>query len=190
MTKEKTIKDTELQREIAALAGRRAENLFNDGGLCCAESVLLTINNGFQGGLSPEMAKSLGSGFCGGIGDSGCLCGALAGAIMALGLFVSPARLDGLRKNKFRKLSKTMHDRFNDDCGSTCCRVLIKDYVNDRRARAKNCMGLTGKGAELATELLLDLRPELLNRVDMKFLQQQDRRISSLLRVKVPNKWG
>ena len=61
--------------EIIELFRRRAENLFENQKLCCSESLLLVLNHGFNGGLSSEQAKQLGSGFCGGMGEAGCTCG-------------------------------------------------------------------------------------------------------------------
>jgi hypothetical protein len=52
--------------------------------------LLLMLNNGFNGGLSSQQMKQLGAGFCGGMGEAGCACGALSGAIMGLGLLVAP----------------------------------------------------------------------------------------------------
>ena len=76
--------------EIVLLVKQRAENLFTNLRLCCSEALLLVLNHGFNGGLSSEQAKQLGAGFCGGMGEAGCTCGALSGAIMGLGLLVGP----------------------------------------------------------------------------------------------------
>jgi hypothetical protein len=72
--------------DIIKLVHQRAENLYENHKLCCSESLLLVLNHGFNGGLSSEQAKQLGAGgFCGGMGEAGCTCGALSGAIMGLG---------------------------------------------------------------------------------------------------------
>lgn len=168
--------------EIAELAGQRAENLFKAHRLCCASSVLLVINQGFRGEFAPETAISLGAGFCGGIGDCGCLCGALAGAVAAIGLFLAPNRPAGLRKKRFRNLIKKLHDRFNEHAGSTCCRNLIAPFVDNSKGRNEHCKGLTGLGAQLTAELLLKERPDFLSGVDLDFLRQHDSRIVGLLK--------
>lgn len=170
------------QQDICRLAGRRAENFYTAHRLCCSESVLLVINQGFSGPLSRETAVSLGAGFCGGLGDAGCVCGGLAGAVMALGLFLAPNRADGLPKKHFRELTKKLHDRFHQQAGSTCCRVLISEFTNDPKARKTHCRELTGLGAQLTAELLLETRPDLLASANLEFLNQQDSRISGLIK--------
>lgn len=168
--------------EIIGFAGQRAENLFKAHRLCCASSVLLVTNQGFGGELAPETAISLGAGFCGGIGDCGCICGALAGAVAALGLFLAPHRPGGLKKKPFRKLTKELHDRFNEQAGSTCCRDLIAPFADSSKARNKHCKGLTGLAAQLTAELLLKNKPDFISTVDLDFLRQQDSRIAGLLK--------
>src|SRR5210317_1202515 len=104
--------------DIIKLVHQRAENLYKNYKLCCSESLLLVLNHGFNGGLTSEQAKQLGAGFCGGMGEAGCTCGALSGAIMGLGLLVGPHAKNGLGKKKFRTLSKKMHDRFHEQFSS------------------------------------------------------------------------
>ncbi len=169
--------------EIVRLAGRRAANLFTARRLCCSEAVLLVLNNGFSGSLDFDTARNLGAGFCGGMGDAGCVCGALSGAVMGLGLFLGPAAPNGLNKKKFRALIKELHDAFQTKQGSTCCRILIQDFSNGKHktARHKHCTGITEHGARLAVELLLKTRPALLARADLAFLAKQDSRLTGLL---------
>jgi C_GCAxxG_C_C family probable redox protein len=67
------------------LIGSRAENLFETHQLLCSEAVLFVLNEGLRGGLAAEFAIRLASGFGDGIGKTGCMCGAFAGALMGLG---------------------------------------------------------------------------------------------------------
>ena len=168
--------------EILDLVRGRAENFYHSRGLCCSQAVLLAINGGFRGHLSEELAIRIGAGFCGGIGEAGCVCGGLAGAVMALGLFLSPDAPHGLREKKFRKLSKKLHDSFQEQAGSLCCRVLIEDYQNDKKGQKKYCRGLTGFAAELVAGLLLDVRPELVEQVDLEFMRQRDSLLVGLIK--------
>jgi len=64
--------------------GKRAEELFGDTGLYCAESVLKAVSEfvGIDSPLIPKMA----TGFCGGMARYGGLCGAVSGGVMALGM--------------------------------------------------------------------------------------------------------
>ena len=89
-----------LKTEIIELARQRAENLFTNHRFCCSEALLLVLNHGFNGGLSSEQAAQLGSGFCGGMGEAGCTCGALSGAVMGLGLLIAARNLIIARRER------------------------------------------------------------------------------------------
>lgn len=173
-----------LPAEIVELARQRAENLFENHKLCCSEALMLLLNHGFNGGLSSEQALQLGSGFCGGMGEAGCTCGALSGAIMGIGLLVGPHAKgkNVLTKKGLRQLAKKMHDRFHEQFSSTCCRVLIKEFEHDRKGRSKFCANLTGITAAVAAELLLETCPELLPNVKVEYLAGRDSKIISFLK--------
>jgi C_GCAxxG_C_C family probable redox protein len=171
--------DSTLQTpEIIELVRRRAENLFENHKLCCSEALLLVLNHGFKGGLSSEQAKQLGAGFCGGMGEAGCTCGALSGAIMGLGLLLGPHAKNGMGKKNFRQLAKKLHDRFHERFLSTCCRVLIREFDRDRKRRSKFCANLTGATAAIAAELFLETRPDLAQRVQADYLAEKDSKIT------------
>jgi len=168
--------------EIIELIRQRAENIFENCKLCCSESLLLVLNHGFNGGLTSEQAKQLGAGFCGGMGEAGCTCGALSGALMGMGLLVGPHAKDGLGKKSFRLLAKKMHDRFHAEFSSTCCRVLIKDFDRSSKDRSRFCSHLTGTAAAFAAELLLAARPELLQRLQADYLVARDSKLTGFLK--------
>ena len=52
----------------------------------CSESVLLAVSQEF--GIESEVIPKIASCFAGGIGNSGSVCGAVTGAVMAIGLIV------------------------------------------------------------------------------------------------------
>ena len=166
--------------ELAELARGRAVNLYQAHRLCCSESVLVVMNQGFGGGLAPEVALRLGSGFCGGM-DAGCLCGGLGGAVIALGLFLGPGTPAWPGKRRFRELTRRLHDRFREVQGTVCCRELVQPFAGNRRARSENCAGLTGTGACLACSFILEARPELADHADLAFLSGRDSRLSALI---------
>ncbi len=163
--------------EIVSLAGQRAANIFDARGYCCAEAVIATMNQGFRGGLAPELAAQLGSGFCHGMGGAGCTCGSLAGAEVALSLFLGPRQPQGLKKKEFEKVAREMHDRFRDRFSATCCRVLLK---RRKEKQGASCKELTQGGAELAAALLLENRPELAGDADLDFLALRESKMGNL----------
>lgn len=116
--------------------GEQAGVLY-DGGYNCAQAVLQATT----GRNDPEllaMAKAFG----GGIGKSGCLCGAVSGGVMALGLS-GKAELGG-------KLVEAFRGEFR----STCCRALSKDYQWLSREHKANCRKLTVTAAGMVDRLL------------------------------------
>lgn len=117
-------------------SGARAGVLF-DGGYNCAQAVLQAAT----GRDDPEllaMAEAFGSG----IGESGCLCGAVTGGVMALGLKGRGDR-SGALVAAFRKSFRT-----------TCCRGLSKDYQWLSREHLANCRHVTVATAAMVEELL------------------------------------
>ena len=168
--------------DLIKLVGQRAENLYENHKLCCSESLLLVLNHGFEGGLTSKQAKQLGAGFCGGMGEAGCTCGALSGAIMGLGLLVGPHAKNGPSKKKFRELSKKVHDKFKEKFSSTCCRVLIEPYDKDKKGRSHFCSNLTATTAVLAAELLLEFDPKLVKHAQKNYLASRDSKISGFLK--------
>lgn len=165
--------------EIVSLAGERAANVYEARGLCCAESVVLVMNQAFGGELSEEMATRLGSGFCHGMGGAGCTCGSLAGAEIALSLFLSPRQKGGMRKKNFEKLAKELHDRFRARFAATCCRVLLK---RRKEKDGASCKELTQGGAVIVAAILLEANPALAASADMEFLRTRESKVGAMAR--------
>jgi C_GCAxxG_C_C family probable redox protein len=116
--------------------GEQAGVLY-DGGYNCAQAVLQAAT----GRNDPEllaMAKAFG----GGIGKSGCLCGAVSGGVMALGLSGKP------------ELGGKLVEAFRAEFRTTCCRALSKDYQWLSREHKTNCRRLTVAAADMVERLL------------------------------------
>jgi len=104
----------------------RAENLFLTRQLQCAEAVMVVLNQGLGGDLPQELAVRLASALPEGLGRRGCLCGALNGGALALGLFMGrngPGYRNGAT---VRKAVGALHDQFKAAYKAACCRVLTK----------------------------------------------------------------
>ena len=74
---------------------------------------------GLEDGPVPRMA----TGFGGGIGGSGATCGALVGAVMAVGLIHGRDSSDGDRQAA-TAISQKIHRAFEEQMGSAACREL------------------------------------------------------------------
>ncbi len=134
-----------------------AQSLFDS--LLCAPAVLVSLNRILGGGAEEKTLRRLAAALPEGLGGAGCLCGALGGAQLGLGLFLG----DGLRPwNRLSPLSRSLHDQFRREHGSTCCRVLTKKVRHRPRAHLRQCAHLTGRAAALAAAIILEQRPRLL----------------------------
>jgi C_GCAxxG_C_C family probable redox protein len=167
--------------QLAVIIGKRAENLYVTGQLLCSEAILVVTNRGLRGGLAEGMDLRLASALPIGIGESGCTCGALSGAALALGLFLGRDR-PGSNGKQAMSAANLLHNRFKGFFGSTCCRVLTQKVKRDPKEHFKQCAKITGQTAELAALLILERRPELAKNADLAYLQAMDSWLGSKLR--------
>ncbi len=138
----------------------RAENLYLTRQMLCAEAILSALNQGLGGGLTEDQAVAIAAPFCIGLGESGCLCGALGGAQAAVGLLLGKDHTYR-RRGEIRAATRRLHDQFKAAHGSACCRALTRKVKHDKAAHFRQCAELTADGAEMAARLILERRPEL-----------------------------
>ena len=102
-------------------ASQRSLDLFRSG-FFCAESVLQAIaeSQGIRSDLIPRIA----SGFCSGISRTGCICGAVSGAIMGLNLVAGRNSPSESIESSFT-LTHKLISQFEKQFGSVNCRQLI-----------------------------------------------------------------
>jgi C_GCAxxG_C_C family probable redox protein len=170
--------------DLIQLIGRRAENLFLTGQMWCAEAVICTLNQGLNGGLPPETARGLVAGFSQGLGGSGCMCGALNGAVVGLGLFLAGCGTSQRRaEKKVRQLSAGLHDRFKLQFGAACCRVLCRTAGHGAGQPMQRCAAQTRFAAQAAARIIIEQRPGLVKQADLPYLQKKDTRLQAGLRL-------
>ena len=128
--------------ECLALAEQcriEAEALYRSGKYHCAEAVLEALRRKFSPDV-PEAVVGTVSGFGGGSG-SGCICGAVSGGTVAIGMVLQD-------KKKTAHLTRELHTWFKEKYGYTCCKII----------RAENpkgvCPVLTGEVAGKIAEML------------------------------------
>lgn len=144
--------------ELLDTVQANAEELFRSGTFFCSESVVQTINE-LLGKPYDENVVKMASGFPVGMGKSGCLCGAVSGGQMALGMVYGRVEGEAMKEEMFEK-AKGLHDYIKSEYKSTCCRVITKEWTGDNfksEARKKHCITITGKVARwIANELIKD----------------------------------
>lgn len=125
----------------------KAASWFTKGFNCC-QSVLLAANETYSLGLNPDFLQDAGYFFQEGM-SSGCTCGALVGAEMALGLI---NKHQGL--NLKPQAAAELHESFVKTFGSSCCRVLRKKQGVVERVTKQGCKRITAVTSGLLYELV------------------------------------
>jgi C_GCAxxG_C_C family probable redox protein len=127
----------------------------------CAQSVLLTMQE-YYGIRRNRLIPRIATAFGGGIGRRGSLCGALTGAIMAIGLEHGTNKTVLIEKEKAYEIALKFYDQFVEECGSPFCRELIGyDLTNPeelKRMRKSNvreekCSHFVKKAVEILISL-------------------------------------
>ena len=165
-------------KNVIELIQARATNLYETRQLYCSEAVLVALNYGFGGGLSEKSAIGLASAFPVGIGNSGCLCGAIGGGLIAIGLILG----EHLTRDKVREAAGLLHARFKEQYGSTCCRVLTRDVKEKPSVHFRQCSEITKNTARLSAEILMQYKPELIYSTDISYLKKKDNTVLSLIK--------
>jgi C_GCAxxG_C_C family probable redox protein len=136
--------------DLALEARSRAGNKFKEG-LNCSESIIQAFNEMLNNPLSPESLK-MATCFGGGLGHAGCMCGALTASAMILGLL--KGRVDPEQdREPIYELARDFHNRFENQYGGTCCRV-INPHEFDSREHLRHCLKITGSTAKLLMEFI------------------------------------
>jgi len=117
----------------------------------CAEAILRAMCDTLEIKLSDEALK-MASGFGGGMGHAGCVCGALAASVMVLGILQGRTNKEQSRVPVY-SAAEEFHRKFNEKFGGTCCRVL-NPYQFETKEHLRNCLKLTGNTAELLNEYI------------------------------------
>jgi C_GCAxxG_C_C family probable redox protein len=136
---------------LGEIASERARSYFDKGRNCC-QAVMLGGSEALGIEIPALLIESL-SGAGGGLGLSGCLCGALLGGTLLLGLKKNGEK----NRRKVVKLTNRLYEAFHQNFGSTCCRILRKGLsFNDPNLRM-HCRQITAETAKLAVELIGEL---------------------------------
>lgn len=143
----------ENNKEKIEEAKARAFDFYSKDQFVCSEAVLYTIN-GILGNPLPAGIVRLASGFGGGIGDSGYVCGALTGGVMAIGLAFGRTK-PGASCPKLLPATRELLEWFNQRFGSSNCSVLTKKRGIYGGKDSDRCGVMTGETAARTMELIL-----------------------------------
>ena len=153
----------ESNKDIIDRVRETAEGYFQRGEFFCSEAVVHAINE-LLGWSYPQEITKLASAFPIGLGKSGCLCGAVSGGAMALGMAYGRNHGEAMDERMFPVTVK-LHDYVKSLYKSTCCRVIIKDYEFTSPERKAHCVQITGEVAAWVAEQFLS-DPAIAARID------------------------
>jgi C_GCAxxG_C_C family probable redox protein len=97
----------------------RAEHNFVADSYNCAEAVVAAFSE--ARGEAPRALTALVSGFGGGVGGLGHMCGAISGGLVVLGRAAGEMGLD---RATTRGMARELHETFEQAFGETSCRAL------------------------------------------------------------------
>lgn len=134
-----------------------AEESYRRGFFCC-EAVMETIMKHFEVDMPYDTIR-MASGMAIGIGKSGCVCGALNGGVLAIGMFFGRTEHKGPKDPnvvKCMKLTNELHDWFreNNTKKVACCRILTREFDMSQGGHKAQCIYYTGMCAAKAAELI------------------------------------
>ncbi|RPF42060.1 C_GCAxxG_C_C family probable redox protein [Hydrogenoanaerobacterium saccharovorans] len=132
-----------------------AEELFR-GGFFCSEAVVSSIRSNFELDI-PEQVIAMASGFPVGIGRSKCLCGAVSGGVLALGIFFGRTVPKDPKVEKNLEVAKELHDYFKVANGKNaiCCRTLTKEFDMGKGEHKEQCIYYTGLVAAKVAQIVI-----------------------------------
>ncbi len=143
-------------REVEKRAGQLIAS-----GMHCSESVLMAIAEakGIESPLIPRIA----TGFAGGLSGTKNTCGAVTGAIMALGIAFGRDDAEAHSTPMYRKVQDFL-TRFETEFSSINCFDLTQCDLGTKEGRqqfqekevGRKCMGYTARAAAIVAELVND----------------------------------
>jgi C_GCAxxG_C_C family probable redox protein len=104
------------------------------GGFNCSQAVFTAIAE--RHGFDKELTLKIAAGFGGGIARLQKTCGAVTGAVMAIGLISGSSQADDtLQKEKVYSLTREFIDRFNTKHGTLKCSELLGHSLSTEEDR-------------------------------------------------------
>ena len=140
----------EMVREVA-------EEYFRSGTYYCSEAVVETINDVLGKPYEDDVVR-LASGFPIGMGKAQCLCGAVSGGQIGLGMVYGRKKGEPMDPEMF-EIAKGLHDYVKEEYRSCCCRVITRQWAGDdfkSEGRKQHGNAITGNVAVWVVNELIE----------------------------------
>jgi C_GCAxxG_C_C family probable redox protein len=151
-----------MTRDVMDKARKRAEEIFNEKRANCAEAVFLAVHELVDTDFPPEVSRLL-TPLGGGVAVRGENCGAMLGAVIALGLVYGRGKSDEEALEDHRShlwdtysLYNQLPHRFKEKFGSIECWDLTRPHTYGTKKCRRNCENIVGETAAMVMELLLE----------------------------------
>lgn len=145
--------DVKTTAGVEQLAKERAYHHYRNGANC-AEAVLRALPEAL-GRPDLELPPSVAAAWAGGVADSGCLCGALAAAVMIAGVCAGDEHSSRRARDKAaRKMSKRIKEAFDERYGSSCCRAIRRRLDPESPQSNRYCADITADATGIAASVL------------------------------------
>lgn len=125
---------------------------YHKQGFNCAQSVICALAPALD--VDPRMAFPLTEGFGAGMGGMTETCGAISGAVVALGVVESTGFDEPTSKGRTYKLARELCQRFEAKNGSTICRVL--KGVGSEAGPLRSCPGCIDDAIDLFVDIMVE----------------------------------
>lgn len=126
---------------------------YYQSGLWCGESVVKAVNEAL-GMPMPEGIHRMASGFCEGLGGSRCICGALAGAVMASGIVLGRERAEDAWEPSYEAAAELRRRWIEFEGAETCDEVARRHGGMSAPQRWAHCAELVGLAARWVIEIV------------------------------------
>ncbi len=111
--------------------------VYHHDGYNCAQAVLLTLYDHMYPNAKNDVIPKIATGFGGGMGRCGLVCGALTGAIMAVSLKYGANEINAEKKTNAYAKTQALYKQFEKQHGSVMCSELIKLDLSTPQGMAK-----------------------------------------------------
>jgi len=133
-----------------------AEEIFRQGGFYCSEALVASIRKHIDPSM-PAALVSAASGFPIGVGRAKCMCGAVSGAVIALGYFfgrTSPSTPADPKSQKAMEVCYEVQEEFRRLHKTLCCHIHIKGMDLAAGEHKDQCIRYTGDMAQKTAEII------------------------------------
>jgi len=146
-----------MSRQVDVAKVRRdAEDYFRKGSYYCSEAIVASVRDN----IAPEMPTALiaaASGFPVGVGRSKCMCGAVSGAVLAIGYVFGrsePSSPNDPRSVKTLELASELQQAFRASHRVLCCSVHTRGMDMASGEHKAQCIAFTGEMAAKVAEVI------------------------------------